>query len=250
MANTWTVFSEAIQFGWRSVQHDLEKGLYDVIALYKEHTKLFTALAPGLAAALEVSGFAEIDTEKAKASAEKEFGQDTNRLAQDRDATLKQRQDAHKQRVQEIQDEKNGTLKAINDMADAEDNARRQQYDKERQDSEDELKRAKDEWRLSVEEARQKREAAERKTPEALDTPAIPDIAALGQQIEQVMPEIQQRLAIALEVTGSFSADALRGIGLGQSTTQERAAKAAEDTAKNTKRIAERMEDAGELVFE
>ena len=64
------------------------------------------------------------------------------------------------------------------------------------------------------------------------------------------MPEVQEKLSLALEVTGGFSAEALRGIGLGQSTSQERAAKAAEDTAKNTKRIAERMEDAGELVFE
>lgn len=125
MANAWTAFSEAMQFGWRSVQHDLEKGLYDVIGLYKEHTKLFMALAPGLAAALELSGFAEIDTEQAKKSADQEFSKDANRLSEERSNTLIGREKAHKQRVQEIQDEKNGTLKAINDMADAEDNARR-----------------------------------------------------------------------------------------------------------------------------
>lgn len=88
MANAWTVFTEAIQFGWRSVQHDLEKGLYDVIGLYKEHTKLFTALAPGLAAALELSGFAEIDTEQAKKSADQEFSKDANRLSEERSNTL------------------------------------------------------------------------------------------------------------------------------------------------------------------
>jgi len=44
-------------------------------------------------------------------------------------------------------------------------------------------------------------------------------------------------------VVGTFSAEAARGLAVGSSLTEERTAKATEETAKNTKKILDRFAD-------
>jgi hypothetical protein len=54
--------------------------------------------------------------------------------------------------------------------------------------------------------------------------------------------------AAKLDVTGSFTAAAIGQLGVGDSAN-ERAAKASEETATNTRRILQAIEDGDGLVF-
>lgn len=156
--------------------------------------------------------------------------------------------------IDEIERERQGTLAAIGDMADEEERTRRAQFDRERQEGEDALKAAKEEWRLALEEAKTKREAAEsaqsiEEAPPAPVLPPPPDLGQVKQDVEAVMPEIEEQVKVSLDVTGTFSAEAADRIGVG-SSVQERTAKAAEETAKNTKKIAQKVDEGAGLVFE
>jgi hypothetical protein len=53
-----------------------------------------------------------------------------------------------------------------------------------------------------------------------------------------------------VDVVGTFSADATDRMGTGPTAAEERTAKASEETAKNTKRIDQRLEESTGLVFE
>jgi hypothetical protein len=185
----------------------------------------------------------------------------TNRLIdeetrRDNAALDKQALDARikgEQEIDEIERERQGTLAAIADMADEEERARRAESERERKEGEDALAAAKEEWRLAIEQARVKREAAESakqpETPPAPELPPPPDLGQVKQDVQAAIPEIEQQVKVTLDVVGTFSAEAADRIGLG-SSVQERTAKASEETAKNTKKIAQKIEAGAGLVFE
>lgn len=102
-------------------------------------------------------------------------------------------------------------------------------------ENEDELTRARGEWQDALGEARRKREAADREKPfENSRRPAFEDVG----------PALREKM----EVRGTFNAMNLLGL-LAANSTEERTAKAAEATAKNTERMWRAMED-GEPAFE
>ncbi len=74
----------------------------------------------------------------------------------------------------------------------------------------------------------------------------IPDLDALRTSLDQI-PNTLTAESEKLDVTGSFSTAAISQIGVG-GTAGERTAKATEETAKNTTRIARALEDS-ELAF-
>jgi hypothetical protein len=75
----------------------------------------------------------------------------------------------------------------------------------------------------------------------------LPDLDALRTSLDQI-PATVNAEAQKLDVTGSFSGAAIGQLGVGDTST-ERTAKATEETAKNTQRIARALEDGDGLTF-
>jgi hypothetical protein len=75
----------------------------------------------------------------------------------------------------------------------------------------------------------------------------LPDLDALRTSLDQI-PATVTAEAQKLDVTGSFSGAAIGQLGVGDTST-ERTAKATEETAKNTQRIARALEDSDGAVF-
>ncbi len=141
-----------------------------------------------------------------------------------------------------IEVERKEVINMVLDEADAKDKARKESYDKDLADSEAALKAAKDEWAAAVAEARAKRLAAEQKKPEP--PPEAPTIPPREKFQDEILPAVERISKI--EVVGTFSAEAARGLAIGPTLVEERTAKAAEETAKNTKKIVDRMAENGQ----
>jgi len=151
----------------------------------------------------------------------------------------------------DIEKEREGVLVAISEMADEEDQARRKQYQAEMKESEGELAKAKEEWRASIVEAKEKRAAMESKeAPKAEPPPEVPppDLGEFKDKFEAAVPELER--ALKLDVVGTFSAEAADRMGVGPTAAEERTARASEETAKNTKKIAQKLDQGSGLVFE
>lgn len=195
---------------------------------------------------------AEIDPTINVEQVNKNIDKDTERRNQ---AVSRETLDTRLEREQEInqvEEDRKRTVTAIANMADQEDQTRRDQYDNERKQSEDELRKARQEWQDAIDEARKKREAIDQKDPETPEPPSglppAPKVEQAQQEIAAAIPAIQVVQA-RFDVAGSFNAQAAFGMGIGNSVA-DRTAKAAEETAKNTKKIAQKMDDAAALVFE
>lgn len=155
------------------------------------------------------------------------------------------------QELADIERERKQVIIAIAEMADEEDRARRDQYAKEMKESEDELSKAKDEWRSAIQEAKEKRIAMEgREPPKPEPPPEVPppDLGEFKEKFEAAIPELER--ALKVDVVGTFTAEAADRMGVGPTAAEERTARASEETAKNTKRIAQKMEQGLAMAFE
>jgi len=151
----------------------------------------------------------------------------------------------------DIEKERKQVIIAIAEMADEEDQARRAQYAAEMKESEDELSRAKDEWRAAIVEAKEKRIAMEgREQPRPEPPPEVPppDLGEFKEKFEAAVPELER--ALKVDVVGTFTAEAADRMGVGPTAAEERTARASEETAKNTRKIAQRLEQGAVLAFE
>jgi len=110
---------------------------------------------------------------------------------------------------------------------------------------------ARAELMAALAEARRSRTAVERRVQGPGDLPTgattMPDLEALRASLDQ-LPGTLSAEAAKLDVTGSFTAAAIGQLGVGDSAN-ERAAKAGEETATNTRRILQVIEDGDGLVF-
>jgi len=93
--------------------------------------------------------------------------------------------------------------------------------------------KAKEEWEAAVAEAAERRSAAEAEPAEA-PTSAVD---ALVEKLRAAGAAAADAVAKVTEVRGTFNAEAI--LGLQGAGPEERTAKAAEETAKNTKRLVE-----------
>jgi len=135
--------------------------------------------------------------------------------------------------LQAVEQERTGVLSAIAVEAGNEDTQRRAQFAGELADSEKALEEARIEWRAAIEQAKNLRASGEGEP--GTDRPKLPEIN---------LPDITQRAQSVLDVSGSFNVAAIAQMGVGDTAT-ERTAKASEDTARNTRRIIQKMDDDG-----
>jgi hypothetical protein len=112
------------------------------------------------------------------------------------------------------------------------------------------VEQARAELDAALAQAKQQRTTVERQMQGPGQQPVpvdLPDLDALRNALDQI-PATVTAEAQRLDVTGSFSAAAIGQLGVGDSTT-ERTAKATEETAKNTQRIARALDDSDGLTF-
>ncbi len=112
------------------------------------------------------------------------------------------------------------------------------------------VEQARAELDAALAQAKQERTAVERKVQGPGQQPVqvdLPDLDALRTSLDQI-PDTVTAEAQKLDVTGSFSGAAIGQLGVGDTST-ERTAKATEETAKNTQRIARALEDNDGAVF-
>ncbi|MCC5829763.1 MAG: phage tail tape measure protein [Phycisphaeraceae bacterium] len=123
------------------------------------------------------------------------------------------------------------------------------EYERRMAENEEDLRRARQEWREAIDEAQRQRTRRTRddSRPEGLEGPediidrardALYSLGDIGDLIEQQ--------AANIGVRGTFNAAAIRGLGTGDAA--DRTAKATEETARNTKRLAQSAQ-AGGLTF-
>jgi len=133
--------------------------------------------------------------------------------------------------LQGIEQERKGVISAIAVEAGNVDNQRQAKFASEMADSEKALEDARSEWKAAIEQARTQRSSKESESANR----TLPDIN---------LPDITQRAQSVLDVSGTFNTSAIAQLGVG-STATERTAKASEDTARNTKRIIQKMDEDG-----
>ena len=104
-------------------------------------------------------------------------------------------------------------------------------------DNEADLAKARKEWRDAIDAAKTKRQAKDAEGgPDGLESPdAILDKARKALAGIGDIGELVRQQATQISVRGTFNASALFGLGTG--STPERTARAAEETARNTKDI-------------
>lgn len=134
--------------------------------------------------------------------------------------------------LQGIEQERSGVITSIAEMASKEDAQRRAKFASELTESEKALEEARGEWKAAIEQAKAERSVKE---AEVVNRTPLPDIN---------LPDITQRAQSVLDVSGTFNASAIAQLGVG-STATERTAKASEETARNTKRIIQKMDEDG-----
>ena len=129
------------------------------------------------------------------------------------------------------------------------------EYKRRMAENETDLAKARKEWQEAIAEAGRKRAAAEAEDagPGKPEEPKVsaPDIveqlkARLAGIADSV--EVAAQKALDVDIVGTFSAEAADRMGLGANTS-ERTARATEETAKNTKRIVQKMDET-QFAFE
>jgi len=231
LANIWTGFTLGITKAWNETQGFLAKGWIELMGLFDE----------GL----------EVDV--IKKSIDDDTDRQNSRITEEAGRTLAERERKRQEKRQEIEREREGTLVAIGEMANEEDRARREKYKDDLQKSEDELNKARQEWREAIAEAGKKKIDSDTSDagPEKQDKPEVDIVDVLGKLknkltgVTSYLDGVDKKTQ-KLDVAGTFNAAAIRGLTPGG--TQERTAKATEETAKNTKKIVKEMGESS-LVF-
>lgn len=210
LSNVWQSFTGGICKAWNATQGFLTKGFLKVMSLWDKN--------------ITDESYANIDRE----TQQKNSAIDTER---------QKSQQAYNDRLAQIGQDYEGTAAEI-DKEKAQSHADRQnRYQAQLKAAQDERDQAEQEWKDAIAQA-----AKERKAVESAEQPEMPTLPA-QKKIEASVPAMKVAQERQLEAKGTFSAVAMWGMGLG--STAERTAKAAEETAKNTKRIADDMEDSG-----
>ncbi len=211
MSAAWTIFTDSVVAGWGSTSNWIGKRWIDLMELVGQYDADTAAGAKRI-----------LDEDLSRASEERK------RETQDRLAATGQNVEDRKQ---QIEDERTGALKNIEDERTAKHRARQEQYAADLKAAQDAVDAARKEWEDA------KAEAASAKA--AMNAPELP-----GAGLKNI-PDIAGSLTAAkASVVGTFSGEALGGLGTG-SSIEEKMEKHLAVIAENTDRqnvALERME--------
>ena len=220
MKTVWTVFTGLVGLGWNNLQNILTKGILKVMSLFDD----------------------SFDYDTAAAMADKEAARNRARVVRETDKDLAGIDAQMKSRLGEIERERETGLVNISKKAQDARRKHDEQYQQDLEKTEADLLAARKEWQDAIAAAGAKRAASEKEgTPEA-PTVQSPKYALSG--LDKGIEEAEKR---TIGVRGTFSAVEAGRMGAGGAT--DRLANAAEQTARNTRKIADWTDDADD-VFE
>ncbi len=190
---------------------------------------------------LELQGMfdSSFDADTAKQLADQNRAADDRRIDRERDAMLQQTEDQRRSRREQARQTHENTLGAIGQEYEDAKAQLTDAYDQQRTESERALADARREWEDAVAEAARKRADA-----------TAPDAPGRIKSPADFMSELDDLADVAkrtVEVRGTFNAAML--MSLQASPTEDRIARASEETAKNTRKI-ERNQRDSEMVFD
>ncbi|MBN1908121.1 MAG: hypothetical protein JW818_00145, partial [Pirellulales bacterium] len=188
MSAAWTIFADSVVAGWGSASNWISKRWIDLMELVGEY-----------------------DPQTAKA-AKKILDEDYNRASRQRQQETQDKLAATGQtfedRNRQIEDEKTGALSILDQERKSKHRARQEQYGDDLKASQDAVDAARKEW----DDAR----AAAARAKAAMNAPELPGGAS------KKIPDIMGGIAAAkATVVGTFSGEALRGLGTGNTIAEK-----------------------------
>lgn len=219
LSNVWSRFTAGFQQAWGTAINWTSKRMLELMGLFDE--------------TLDVDAAKKlVDDDLAQANAQIEA-----RKNQELASREKQRQAERKQETAQHEAE----MIRINDDAVAKERALKDDHAKRLKEAEDDLAKAKKELADAVGEAKQKRQ--DTKVPQRTERPkGLPD------DFGGIAPQLEQARQATIGVAGTFNAFEVRGMAAGG--VSDRIARASEETARNTKRMLDELEDMEGAEFE
>ena len=210
LASKWTRLSGDFRELGAIAQNEVTKGWVKLMAMFDER----------------------IDVDYATKIADSELNDKLAKIERETQSSMAATEKGRKEKRAAIEQERIGTLTAINDEADAAQKSRQQEYGEEIDATKAALAKAKADWQAAVAQANTKAGQQEGKAPESLADRIKKAMSGIPAALEGIRGR-------RIEAVGTFNVAA--AYGFGSQSTQERTAKATEETARNTNRIIQRM---------
>lgn len=225
LGRTWTRFTSLLKSTWESTQSWLEDRWHDLFSLFDETYDADAAKAMNARASKQA--IAAIEAEEQRRIAE------NTRLL---DAQRKESARQHEQNMAQIGKDANDAMAAVDAAGATAISEAQKQFEEARR-----------EWEKAREDAAKARaEFGQDKGPESSEAPGAPDQQRFADLIKSMMAGAGV-MKQAASVRGTFSA--FEAMGLGAQSTGEKIAKATEETAKNTRKIALNLNGIPTLQF-
>jgi hypothetical protein len=213
LGNTWTNFISVLQKGWNRFSGFFQK-------VWAKVKSVFTG--------------GDADAEIAQIN--EQVAAEDNAINSRRDAAINDRETERQRRRKAIEADRAGVEGELGRMQEAERAEREAKKQAALKETGDALAEAKQEFDDALAEAKRKREEADAaKSPDRMKKPDFPEL-----------DEVADTARAKVDVQGTFNAMGVRGFGA--DSLNERTAKAAEQTAANTKRLVQEAQNGG-LVF-
>ena len=211
MSKAWTVFTSSLVTGWKTAQNWISKKFVSLMAMFDD----------------------TVDVEATQQILDEDFQREQRGRERATQQQLRDIETTRQAKREAIDQEEQGTLDQLNQEKDARHIARKKQYDAEVQSAEDAVAEARKQWQDALDEAARKRaEIAETTGPERMKGPG--DLEGL---------DFEGMGKKSISVQGTFNAMAAQGLGTGG--PMERAARAGEETAKNTRKLVMQAQHGG-----
>lgn len=211
MSKAWTVFTSSLVTGWKTAQNWISKKFVSLMAMFDD----------------------TVDVEATQQILDEDFQREQRGRDQATQQQLRDIETTRQAKRKAIDQEEQGTLEELNREKDARHVARKKQYDAEVQAAEDAVAEARKQWQDALDEVARKRE-------EIAETAAPSGTQGAG-ALEGL--DLQGMAEKNVSVRGTFNAMAAQGLGTGG--PMERAARAGEETAKNTRKLVMQAQHGG-----
>jgi len=211
MSKAWTVFTSSLVTGWKTAQNWIAKKFVQLMAMFDE----------------------SVDVEATQQILDEDFQRDQRQRDQATQQELRDIQATRQAKREAIEEQERGTLAALEDERQRRHVERRRQYDADIKAAEDAVAEARRQWQEALDKAARKRAMI----PE---TAGPERVKAIG-DLEGV--DIEGLARRSISVVGTFNPFAVAGLGTGGPL--ERAARAGEETARNTRKLVQQAQHGG-----
>jgi hypothetical protein len=214
MSKAWTIFTSSLVTGWKTAQNWIAKKFVQLMAMFDE----------------------SVDVEGAQRILDEDFQREQRQRDQATQQELRDIETTRQAKRQAIDEQERGTLESLEEERQRRHVERKRQYDADLEAAEEAVAEAKRQWQEALDEAARTR-------AEIKEAAGPGPVKAIGDLEGFDFDGLAQR---SISVTGTFNPLAAAGLGTGGPL--ERAARAGEETAKNTRKLVQQAQH-GNLVF-